>query len=332
MKEIRLRSSDFRRERVVQWIELEDLIDRIERKGFNSLPSGSIQRLPALYRAAVSSLSVARSISLDRNMLEYLESLVARAFVCVYGVKPRTGGVIREFFSHSFPAAVRHCGAGVLAAIGLIVAGIVVGLVSYDPVNYAAIMPDGMAQGRTPLSSTDDLREILYSGDESGDSELGLFSTRLFTHNAQIGFFSFAIGFALGLPTIILLFYNGLVLGAMAGLYASRGLGADFWSWVLPHGVTELLAVCLCGGAGLQIALAIIRPGRHARIHNLARTGRQAALVVLGAALLFLAAGTIEGYFRQLVQDVPTRFLVAGASFLFWTAYLVLRGLRGDRS
>jgi len=331
MEEVRLRSSDFRRERVTQWVELESLVDRIEKKGLSSLPSRSIQRLPALYRAAVSSLSVARSISLDRNMLEYLESLVARAFVCVYGVKPRTGGTIREFFSRSFPAAVRHCGAGIIASLGLLLAGIVVGLATYSPVNYDTIMPDGMSQGRTPLSSTEDLREILYSGSGSSDSELGLFSTFLFTHNAQIGFFAFAIGFALGLPTIIILFYNGLLLGAMAGLYASRGLGAEFWAWVLPHGVTELLAVCLCGGAGLQIALAIVRPGRHRRLDNLARSGRQAALVVLGAALLFLAAGLIEGYFRQLVQDVPTRFIVAGATFLFWTAYLGLRRPRERR-
>jgi len=95
---------------------------------------------------------------------------------------------------------------------------------------------------------------------------------------------------------------------------------------VLPHGVTELLAVGLCGGAGLAVALAIIRPGRHGRLHALGDTGRQAALVVLGAVLMFLIAGIIEGVFRQVVTDLPTRLAVAGASLLFWLAYFLLRG------
>lgn len=326
MAEVRLRSSDFRRERERLWTELEVLVNRTERKGLRALSADELHRLPSLYRAAVSSLSVARSISLDRNMLVYLESLVARAYFCVYGVKPRTGRLVIDFFRTTFPATTRRLAAGVLLALVLMGAGTLVGYSFDDPEAYYAIVPAQMAQGRTPTSTTAELREVLYSGGEQGEEDLGLFATFLFTHNAKIGLFSFALGFALGLPAILLLFYNGLVLGAMAGLYASRGLGLDFWAWVMPHGVTELLAVCLCGGAGLAVALAIVRPGRHGRLHALGTTGRQAALVVLGAVLMFFIAGIIEGVFRQLVTDLTTRLAVAGTSLLFWLTYFVLRG------
>lgn len=325
MAEVRLRSSDFRRERQALWTELEGLVTRTERRGLQSLSAEQLHRLPSLYRAAVSSLSVARSISLDRNMLVYLESLVARAYFCVYGVKPRTGRIVADFFRTTFPATVRRLAAGVLLALVLMGAGTLVGYSFDDPEAYYAIVPAQMAQGRTPTSTTAELREVLYSGREQGGEDLGLFATFLFTHNAKIGLFSFALGFALGLPAILLLFYNGLILGAMAGLYASRGLGLDFWAWVLPHGVTELLAVSLCGGAGLAVALAMVRPGPHGRLHALGQTGRQAALVVLGAVMMLLVAGIIEGVFRQLITDLTTRLALAGASAAFWLAYFVLR-------
>ncbi len=326
MQAVRLRSSDFRRERERLWVELESLVDQAERRGLRSLTSDELYRLPALYRAAVSSLSVARAISLDRNMLDYLESLVARSYFCVYGVKPRTGNVVREFFGRTFPATVRRLGAGVLLAMVVMTAGTLVGMSLTDPEAYYAIVPAALAQGRTPTTTTGELRSVLYSNDAHSGDELGLFATFLFTHNAKIGLFSFALGFALGLPVLLLLFYNGLVLGAMAGLYASRGLGLEFWAWVLPHGVHELLAVCLCGGAGLAVSLAILRPGRHGRLHGLSTTGRRAALVVLGAVMMFLVAGIIEGIFRQLVTDVTTRLAMSAAGAVFWLVYLLCLG------
>ena len=274
MQSVRLRSSDFRRERQQQWLSLEELVNKVERKGLSSLSAGELHRLPGLYRAAVSSLSLARAISLDRNMLDYLESLVARAYFCVYGVKPRTASTIRRYLGSQLPALVRRLAAGILLAVILMVAGILVGYSLYDPESYHAIMPGSMSQGRTPTSSTEELREVLYSGQDQSGGTLGTFATFLFTHNAKIGLLSFALGFALGLPTILLLFYNGLVLGAMAGLYASRGLGVEFWAWVLPHGVTEILAVCLCGGAGLAVALEVAMRAEDGRVGGVARSGR----------------------------------------------------------
>ncbi len=71
----------------------------------------------------------------------------------------------------------------------------------------------------------------------------------------------FAVGFVAGVPVVIILLINGLMLGAFAALFASRGLSLDFWGWVLPHGVTELMAVVFCAGAGLVLAHALIFPG-----------------------------------------------------------------------
>ena len=83
--ELVLKSSEFRKGREASWRELEDLVGRVERRGVRALSLAELLRLPILYRAALSSLSVARTIALDRNLLLYLESVALRSFLAVYG-------------------------------------------------------------------------------------------------------------------------------------------------------------------------------------------------------------------------------------------------------
>jgi uncharacterized membrane protein SpoIIM required for sporulation len=155
---------------------------------------------------------------------------------------------------------------------------------------------------------------------------LYVFATSLFSHNAGIGMFAFALGFALGVPTVLLLFYNGLTLGAFLALYASRGLTWDLVGWLSVHGTTELLAIVLCGGGGLVLAAAIIFPDRETRLESLARRGRAAGTLIMGAVLMLFVAGLLEGFARQLVTDITTRYLIGGIMLAFWLTYFTLGG------
>jgi uncharacterized membrane protein SpoIIM required for sporulation len=327
-RDFTLKSAQFRREREASWRELEGLLDRAEKEGLASLTPAELNRLPVLYRGAASALGVASSISLDRNSLDYLTALVGRAYICVYGTRRKAGAALSEFFRRRFPAAVRRYLSFVLAALAILGLGTWVGyqMTLADDERFHSFVEPAMAGGRSPAASNQELREVLYRGD---DDPLTIFATFLFTHNAKIGMLCFALGFAAGVPSIILLFQNGLVLGAFAALYASRGLGGEFWAWVLPHGVTELTAVALCGAAGMAIGSALVFPGRYARLASLARRGREVALLGLGAVVMFFVAGLLEGFFRQLVHAVPVRWAVALSTLALWTLYFVFAG-RGD--
>ena len=193
---------------------------------------------------------------------------------------------------------------------------------------YYAFAGD-MAEGRTPASSTAELREGLYHT-ESATGMLATFAASLFSHNSRIGILAFATGFVAGLPTLLLLFYNGLVLGAFVALFASRGLAVDLWAWILPHGVTELTAVMLCGAAGLLLAHALVFPGAHTRMDSLRERGRAAAVIVVGAVAMLFIAGLIEGVFRQTVTSVPIRFAVAAATAAWWIYYFGFVGRRRE--
>lgn len=324
----KLKSVEFRRERVKTWRELEALLVRVERKGITDLKQSELTRLPVLYRATVSALSVARAISLDRNLLEYLEGLTARAYFCVYGTKQNFLVAVWTFFRERFPREVRRFRWQLALSAGFMLMGVAAGfaLTLADSDRFYSFVAEDYASGRNPAASTEELREVLYETEEQDGGALTAFASFLFTHNAQVGILCFALGFAAGLPVFLLLFSNGLLLGAFGALYHSRGLSLEFWGWVMPHGVTELLAVVLCGAAGLVQSGSLIFPGRQSRLANLARNGKRAGVIVLGCVMMFFVAGLIEGFFRQLVTSVEVRYAVILATGAFWLLYLTRAG------
>lgn len=325
-----LKSAAFRAEREASWRELEDLLRRVQSGGLRALRAPELARLPLLYRAALSSLSVARAISLDRNLLEYLESLCTRAYLVVYGVRRRFLEAAIDFLARRLPRLVRAYWPYVLLGYALLAAGSWAGyaLTRADPDRFYAFVDADMAQGRGPTASTQALRDVLYAHGKTAEM-LKSFAMFLFTHNAQVGLLAFVVGFTGGVPSALLLFTNGLVLGAFVAVYAAHGLTLDLWGWLLPHGVTELTAVALCGAAGMALGMAVVFPGREERRVALARRGREAAMIALGAMALFFVAGLIEGIFRQRVQAIGVRYAVAGTSAVLLAAYLLLAG-RGE--
>ena len=322
-----LKSVELRRERRDSWEELEDLLARIEQVGLNGLEPEELHRLPVLYRAALSSLSVARSISLDRRLVVYLEGLAARSYIAVYGVKRRFWEAFRGFFTVGFPGALYRFRAHLLLAMLCLGLGTLCGfvMVVLDSDWFYSFVSADLAGDRSPLSSREQLEEILTEREDEG---LSTFASMLFSHNTRVGLLCFFLGFALGAPVLALLFANGLMLGAFAAIHHQAGLDFLLWTWILPHGVTEILAACVCGAGGFVTARAVIFPGKYGRVAELARAGRAGGQLVLGAIAMFFVAALIEGYFRQLVIDPMIRSSVVLASLVFWIWYIAVRGRR----
>ncbi len=321
------RSVAFRKEREGQWFELDRLVNKSMRGGLKVLSSAELHRLPVLYRSVLASLSVARRTAMDRALLLYLEALAGRAYLTVYGSRRSTKGALRRALFETFPQRVRamapELGLSTLfLALGAFVA---VGLMKSDMGWYDAFVNPALANGRDPNATTETLREVLYSGGNHGE-ELATFASFLFVHNARIGMLCFALGFAGGIPTALLLFSNGLMLGAFIELYASRGMTVELLGWLLPHGVPEIGAVILCGAAGLHLGRSMLLPGKRSVRDSLAAAGRRSAIVVAGAVVLFGIAGLVEGIFRQAVTDLTLRYALFGFNLLWFTAWLFLAG------
>lgn len=317
--------ASFRAEREAQWRAFETLLDKAERKSPRRLSEEELIQLPLLYRSTLSSLSVARSAVLDAQLLAYLEALSLRGYHYLYGAREQMGPRIARFFLTDWPAAIRSLWRETLVMLAVLAIGIVAGwrLVALDPIWFEAIVGE-MAQGRGPDASAGSLRQILYS---SGDFLSG-FAAYLFVHNAQIAILAFALGFAFGVPTVLLVATNGALMGAMLQVYFAKGLGWQFVGWLAIHGTTELFAIVLAGAAGLRIGTAIAFPGALSRIDAAARAGRTAGVAMVGVIVMLLIAGLLEGIGRQTIVDDLTRYLIGGGMLLLWCSYYYLLRMR----
>ena len=162
---------------------------------------------------------------------------------------------------------------------------------------------------------------------------LGAFAMYLFTHNARVGMLCAALGFAAGVPVMLLLFTNGLLLGAFAALYQDRGLGIEFWAWILPHGIPEITEIIIAGGAGLILARGLVKPGRLRRRDALVKEARLASKLIVGGMPILILAGLIEGTISQMHE--PAMPYVAKLAFAIIVgagvyAYLFFAGRRAS--
>jgi uncharacterized membrane protein SpoIIM required for sporulation len=314
-----LRSDRFRQAREADWKRLEVIVGELEKGRFRRLSDEDVLDLPVLYRTVASSLSVARETTLDAATLAYLESLVQRAWFQVYGPRASFTGWLRGFFAGGWSRAVRAIAPDIGIALAVMVAGTLVGwlLVAHDPAWYGALV-QGETE-RVPSASREALKATLF-GHKDQDG-LGVFATFLFGHNSQIAILAYALGFALGVPSILLLVQNTGNLGAMLWVFHSKGLLLDFVGWLSIHGTTELFAILLAGASGIHVGRAIAFPGPRAVLASVASAGRRTAPVVLGVVLMLLVAGMLEGFARQLIEATPMRLAIGGGMLVFWLNY-----------
>ena len=329
MADADLKSYRFRTEREADWLSFETLLDKIQKSGVKALGREELLALPQLYRSAVSSLSTARAVSLDRNLITYLETLCTRGYLFIYGPRTTFWKRFSEFFKRDWPQAVCDIGWMTLfsAAIMFGFAAIVFCLVMSDSdwfYPFAAFLDI-----RTPEASTETLRSTIYTDADGNDAWLGAFASELFTHNTMVCLLCFALGFALGIPTAILLAYNGCIIGAYVALYFSKGLGFQFLGWLLIHGVTELFAIILAGAAGFLIGSTLAFPGDKRRLDAMSEAGKKAGTIGMGMIIMLFVAAILEGFGRQLINSDFTRYLIAGVSLLGWVSYFYIYPRRG---
>jgi uncharacterized membrane protein SpoIIM required for sporulation len=322
---LRLKSQKFREARQGDWRALNAQLDRADRQGLNGFSVEEILNLPLLYRSAMSSLSMAQSISLDRNMVTYLQALCARAYVTVYGPQTRIKDILSGFFARDWPRGVRKLWAEIALSVAIFIVGIVAGWIicAHDSSWYANFV-GGMSEGRTPSASAEVLRKTL--GHSEKDAMLSPFAVFLMTHNTRVAIMSFAFGIFFGIPTFGLMLYEGLQMGAMLWLFSSKGLGAEFGAWLSIHGTTEMTAFIIASACGFHIARRLMFPGDLSRRASLASAGRLTGTVMIGVALMLTVAGCLEGIGRQTITEPVFRFAIGGVMLTLWLLFFLFVG------
>jgi len=317
-----MRQATFVERRSPAWEELDALLTRAGRRGVRSLAPSDVERIGRLYRAATSDLAYAGGQGYDPRLLVYLNRLVARAHAHVYGGAATTGWErFARFYTTTFPREFRTSFAAIALCTAITVATAVVAyvLVRTHPANAYAILPGDLIPGTIKKS----LHDSNFAFDPSTSP---LASSEIITNNIKVSIFAFAGCVTLGLGTLYIIAFNGLMLGGVGALFANAGFGYDFWATVAPHGVIELTAIQIAGAAGLLISAGILMPGRLHRRDAIRVAAQRAGVLIAGVASMLIVAGTIEGFYSPLRLPATPRIAVGVVTAVLLALYFALAG------
>ncbi|HEY0153403.1 MAG TPA: stage II sporulation protein M [Longimicrobium sp.] len=301
-----------------EWDEYARLLEGAQKDGLRKLDEATVSRFASLYRGVAADLARARTYGGSPELLYALERSVGAGHNLLYRAPSRSWQRFRGWVLSSFPALVRRLWKPiVLASILFYLPGILsFAYVRGDPARGRELVGAEM-MARAEEAAAKEARGEGYV--EVPEVMMPAMASGLVSNNVQVTFLAFAGGLLAGLGTVWVLVFNGVSLGSVAAVFANHGQSLHLWTFVLPHGVVELTAICIAGGAGLWLGSALVLPGRITRREALVVRGREAVSLICGTALLLLVAGLIEGFISpsRLPREFKLGFAALVAVVLF---------------
>lgn len=309
----------FLKENRATWAELEHLLARTA-KHPKRVTADEIDRITLLYKKTSAHLAFIRTYYPQDETTFYLNQLVAEAHNFTYKHSYTSDHRLIRFFQTYFVGLIEKRLAFIGIAFLLFLLGAIFGFSSVytDPLNLYAVLPSEIAENIDP--------ERTGEGHDQINSPI--ISTMIMTNNIKVAFLAFVSGISFGLFTIYLLVYNGLIIGALAVVFLQAGKTYEFWAYILPHGIIELTAIFIAGGAGLYMGYRMVVPGRYSRKYQLLEAAKESAQLLLGTLPLFVVAGVIEGFITPSSLSLEIKYLFSLLTLLLLLAAYLYGTLR----
>lgn len=302
------------------WIELKNLTELIDKKGIKQLDSKQLKHYLYLFRKSSHQLAYARTYYPGSEVIPYINSLVANSHNHIYSVKKYDFSEVSGFFRFALPNNIRKYKNYILFATAIFLFGFILSwlLVANDPKSATYFMPQEM------------IENINWDMASSDQWDYPIMSSYIMTNNISVAFKAFVLGITLGIGSIYILFSNGALLGALTGLVYHNGNPIRYWSLILPHGILELTAIFIAGGAGLMLARSILIPGEYSRKHSIIRSAKEAINLMLGVIVFLIIAGIIEGFFTPINISPVYKLIFAGLTLIMILTYFMIPYLKSD--
>jgi uncharacterized membrane protein SpoIIM required for sporulation len=310
------------------WNELEKLLDHLEAEPDARMSLGQLQLFHQLYERTAAGLARITTFSSEPEIRRYLENLVARAYGEIHETREKQRRFFPlEWFFQTLPQTFRRHIRAFYFSLAVTIGGCAFGglAIAFDPDAKPILMP-------FPHLLQDPAKRVAEEEKTTYDQMQGsktTFSAELMTHNTKVAIFTLALGMTWGFGTILMLFYNGVILGAVAVDYIRAGETKFLLGWLMPHGVIEIPAILIAGQAGLMLALAII--GRGSRLSLKARLRKitqDVVTLIFGVGLLLFWAGFVEAFLSQYHEPI----ISYNAKIAFGCVELILLSLFLSRS
>jgi uncharacterized membrane protein SpoIIM required for sporulation len=317
-------STSWLQKRRPYWARIDELIARSGRNGVRSLSHSELQELALLYRQTASDLATIREDASSRNLTHYLNQLLGRAHNLIYmGRRSRKAGIItfyRETFPEIFHETLPYTFAAFAIFFVLAAAGMMMAVVDprFQEYLLGSDMMDTIARHQMWTHSLITVKPLA--------------SSAIMTNNLTVSFTTFALGITAGIGTVWMLALNGLLFGVVSAACWEAGMTNQLYSFVAPHGVLELPAIFIAGGAGLLLAKGLLFPGNLPRKDSIAYEGGRAIRLVLGIIPMLIVAGTIEGFVSPSDLPIRLKYTLAAGLFVLLLLYVKRKSPRQARA
>lgn len=286
------------------WSELEGILERVENDQSFAMNLEQLRRFHFLYERTSADLAKLATFSSEGEIQRFLESLIARAYAEIHETreKPHRLAPVRWLF-HVFPQTFRRHIRAFWLSLAITIAGCALGsaAIAFDPESKEIIMPFQHLSG-------DPAERVAREESATRDRLTGHkseFSSSLMTHNTRVSIFTLAMGMTWGVGTIIILFYNGVILGAVCADYLLAAQGKFLAGWLLPHGSVEIPAILIAGQAGLTLGEALIGWDRRLPLGmRLREISADLMTLIFGVGLMLIWAGFVEAFLSQYHEPV----------------------------
>ena len=296
------------------WTDLERRLERLEREPSGALSLEEATHFHLLYQKVSADLGRVTTLAAEPELRRYLESLTARAYSEIHEtrVQGRRFSLVR-WFTRDFPRSFRRQKTAFILSVAITLLGVLFGgfATALDEDVKDAVLPSQFA------NHLGDPAQRVAEEERAESDRLGgkhaSFAGTLMANNIGVSIRAVAFGMTWGLGTIVLLFYNGVILGLVAIDYILAGQTIFLLGWLLPHGVIEIPAVLIAGQGGLVLGNALLGRGAHAPLRERLRAVAADVMTLIGGvAVLLVWAGIVESFLSQYHQPVlPYGFKIA---------------------
>ena len=303
------------------WEQFHRLATHVERSGVSHLPEAEIPAFAARYREVAADLARARTYGVDPRVIEYLERVVSAGHNALYRARGQRRAPVIRYLVRDFPLAVVQSWRYVTTAFLLFAVPAALGYAlirSHPELQEELTSPEMVSRAREAAARQ--AQGIGYA--QSSREDLPVIASAIISNNIKIGFWAFVGGLAGGVLTAFVLVANGLSLGAGFGLFVNYHAGGYLATFVAGHGILELTAIFIAGGAGLRVAGALFSPGDRTRRDALIVEGRIAARMIGSVVTLLAIAGSIEGLLSASDAPAAFKYGASALSVVFLGIYL----------
>ena len=306
-----MKQQDFEQQCETLWQRIEAALEKPGKDNNSEI-------LAENYLLLCQQLSIAKERMYAAALVERLNKLVLGVYRELYRYRAESRFNLYAFLKRDFPLAIyRHRYFILLAFLLLVVPGLVAGTWTYFDEDAVYSVLDGSQVRQVERMYDPEARKL--GREREADTDVFMFGFYI-KNNISVAFRCFAGGMVIGIGTLLVLIFNGMFMGSIAGHLTRLDYVDTFYPFVVGHGSFELTAIVFSGAAGLRLGYAILSPGQLSRLDALRQAGRDVVPMLFGIILMLIIAAFLEAFWSSSTNlSIGVKYSVGG---LLWALVL----------